>query len=91
MTGKTVVITGPTSGIGKEIARGLAKLGANLVLGCRDTVAGTALAAELGRGNDGSVIEVVPVDLARGHRSRSLRREFSKRILGSTCSSTTPG
>ena len=67
MTGKTVVITGPTSGIGKEIARGLAKLGANLVLGCRDTVAGTALAAELGRGNDGSVIEVVPVDLARGH------------------------
>jgi len=36
MKGKTVVITGPTSGIGKEIAVGLASQGAELVLGCRD-------------------------------------------------------
>ncbi len=50
MDGRTVVITGPTSGIGKEIALGLAGLGANLVLGCRDAAAGKALASELGRG-----------------------------------------
>ena len=42
MDGRTAVITGPTSGIGKEIAKGLAGLGANLVLGCRDAAAGKA-------------------------------------------------
>jgi NAD(P)-dependent dehydrogenase (short-subunit alcohol dehydrogenase family) len=63
MSGKTVVITGPTSGIGKEIARGLAGLGANLVLGCRDAAAGKTLAAELRAAGAGSV-EVVQVDLA---------------------------
>jgi NAD(P)-dependent dehydrogenase (short-subunit alcohol dehydrogenase family) len=63
MSGKTVVITGPTSGIGKEIARGLAALGANLVLGCRDAAAGRVLAAEL-RGAGAGSVEVVQVDIA---------------------------
>ncbi len=64
MAGKTVVITGPTSGIGKEIAVGLAALGANLVLGCRDTAKGKAAAAEIGRRTGASSIELVQVDLA---------------------------
>lgn len=64
MSGKSVVITGPTSGIGREIARRLAGLGANLVLGCRDAAAGSALSAELrGTAAAGSV-EAVQVDLA---------------------------
>ena len=50
MKGKTVGITGPTSGIGKEIAIGLAALGADLVLGCRDIAKGKAVTAEIERG-----------------------------------------
>ncbi len=77
MAGKTIVITGPTSGIGREIAVGLAGLGANLVLGCRDAAKGKAVAAELQRGADAASIEVVQVDLA----SRKSIGSFAKKIL----------
>ena len=77
MAGKTVVVTGPTSGIGKEIAVGLAGLGANLVLGCRDMAKGTAVAAEIGRRTGASSIELVQVDLA----SRKSVHEFAGTIL----------
>lgn len=50
-TGKTVLITGITSGIGRATALAFADAGASLVLGSRDAAAGEALAAELrGRG-----------------------------------------
>jgi retinol dehydrogenase-12/retinol dehydrogenase-13 len=78
MTGKTAVITGPTSGIGMEIAVRLAGLGANLVLGCRDTAKGKAVATSLPGGPDSPSIEVVQVDLA----SRKSVEEFAKKVLG---------
>jgi len=45
----TVVITGPTSGIGLQIARDLAAMGAALVLACRDVAKGEGVACELRR------------------------------------------
>ena len=77
MRGKTVVITGPTSGIGKEIAIGLAGLGANVVLGCRDTAKGEAVAAEIQGGKHGGSIEIVAVDVASG---KSIE-QFTRKIL----------
>ncbi|MER7369876.1 SDR family NAD(P)-dependent oxidoreductase, partial [Nonomuraea wenchangensis] len=38
MRGKTVLVTGSTGGIGKETARGLAALGARVILVGRDPV-----------------------------------------------------
>ncbi len=77
MKGKTVVITGPTSGIGTEIARGLAALGADLVLACRDTEAGRALAAELSRSAAAPAVEVAAVDLA----SQASIKQFAHGVL----------
>ena len=37
MDGKTIIITGCTSGIGKETARDLAKRGARIIMACRNT------------------------------------------------------
>lgn len=49
MDGKTVLITGGNSGIGKETAVGLAKLGANVVFTSRDNAKGEAAAADIRR------------------------------------------
>jgi NAD(P)-dependent dehydrogenase (short-subunit alcohol dehydrogenase family) len=47
ITGKQVLITGPTSGIGREIALALARLGARVTLACRDVSKGSQLASEM--------------------------------------------
>ena len=48
LRGRTAIITGATSGIGRAIAEEFAEAGARLVLSGRNTEAGSALAAALG-------------------------------------------
>jgi 3-oxoacyl-[acyl-carrier protein] reductase len=55
VTGRTVVVTGGTKGIGKGIARVFARAGANVVVSGRDEKAGEASAAELSAQGGGSV------------------------------------
>lgn len=62
MKGKRVVITGPTSGIGKEIAFGLGALGASLVLGCRDVEMGHKVAEEISERTGAENIKVMRID-----------------------------
>jgi NAD(P)-dependent dehydrogenase (short-subunit alcohol dehydrogenase family) len=47
--GKTAIVTGANTGIGKEIARGLVGAGMHVILACRDTAKGEAARAELGK------------------------------------------
>jgi NAD(P)-dependent dehydrogenase (short-subunit alcohol dehydrogenase family) len=77
MKGKTVVLTGRTSGIGKEIAIGLGARGAKLVLGCRDIGRGRAAAMEIQHRTDAPAIDVLPVDLSNGHSIQ----QFAKEVL----------
>ncbi len=49
MSGKTCVVTGANSGIGKETALGLAKMGARVVLVCRNREKGQAALEEIRR------------------------------------------
>jgi retinol dehydrogenase-12 len=59
MKGKRVVITGPTSGVGKEIAMGLASLGAEIILACRDVKRGNQVASEITRRTGSSKLVVI--------------------------------
>lgn len=63
MNGKYVVITGGNVGIGLETARGLAKLGAHVVIACRDAARAAHARSELKRSVPNATIEVVELDL----------------------------
>ncbi len=79
LQGKVVLVTGPTAGIGREIALALARQGAELVLGCRDLGRGRRTAEEL-RALPGAVsVEVMQVDTSS---QRSIR-EFAKAFRAS--------
>ena len=73
--GKRVIITGPTSGIGKEIAIGLGALGADLVLGCRDVPRGRQVADEIARRTGAKSIAVMHLDTS----SQQSIREFAQK------------
>ena len=63
MQGKTVVITGGNTGIGKETARELARMGARVAIGVRDTTKGEAAAEEIRR-ETAAEVRVFALDLA---------------------------
>jgi len=73
---RTVLVTGATSGIGREAARQLARLGAHVILGVRDAERGEEVAREL-RSAGGSA-EVLPIDLASFESVRRAASRFSE-------------
>jgi NAD(P)-dependent dehydrogenase (short-subunit alcohol dehydrogenase family) len=64
MTGRTVVITGGNSGIGKATAEGLARLGARVVITARNSARGDTAVSEIRRASGNDAVECVPLDLA---------------------------
>ena len=79
MKGKRVVITGPTSGVGKEIAMGLAAMGAELILACRDIKKGNQTAAEIARRTGSSKLVVMKIDTSSQKSIRQFGGEFRRR------------
>lgn len=78
MKGKRVIITGPTSGVGREIATGLAELGAEVILACRDLHKGDEVASEIRqRGSKEAV--VMELDASSQKSVREFAREFRRR------------
>lgn len=76
MKGKTCVITGANSGIGLETARGLARLGARVVLVCRDRRKGEAARQELLAATGNGQISLLVADLASLDAVRQLARDI---------------
>ncbi|KAM9816952.1 retinol dehydrogenase 13-like [Neosynchiropus ocellatus] len=74
--GKTVVVTGANTGIGKETARELAKRGGRIIMGCRDIEKCEAAAKEIRGSTLNPHVYACHLDLA----SMKSIREFADRI-----------
>jgi NAD(P)-dependent dehydrogenase (short-subunit alcohol dehydrogenase family) len=65
LAGRLAVVTGATSGLGKEIARGLVRRGATVVIGARDLGRGQAAQAELAsEASRPDSVQALPLDVA---------------------------
>jgi NAD(P)-dependent dehydrogenase (short-subunit alcohol dehydrogenase family) len=79
LTGRACVVTGASAGIGKEVARGLARLGARVVLACRNAERGAAAARDIIASVPGARLEVLTVDVASAHSVRAFGVELRAR------------
>ncbi|KAK6323789.1 hypothetical protein J4Q44_G00061280 [Coregonus suidteri] len=74
--GRTVVITGANTGIGKETAWDMAMRGARVIMACRDLTRGEAAAAEIRSSTGNTNVVVQQLDLASLGSVRQFAREF---------------
>ena len=74
--GRTCIVTGPTSGIGRQTAADLARLGADVILACRDVGKGEAVREAIAAESGNAHLEVMKLDLADLRSIRSFAAEF---------------
>src|SRR5262252_8971132 len=72
MTVKTCLVTGANSGIGKETALGLARMGARVVLVCRNQQKGEAALADIRRETGSSQLDLLLADMSSFASVRTL-------------------
>ena len=76
MTGKRIIVTGPTSGYGKEIATQLASLGAEIVLACRNLELGERTADEIARYTGAKNCVVMRIDTSNQQSIHEFARQY---------------
>jgi len=79
MTGKTCVVTGANSGIGREIARGLAAQGSRVLMVARNRKKGEAARAKVSRSTNNRAVELVVCDLSSQRQVRELASTILER------------
>jgi retinol dehydrogenase 14 len=79
LRGKVAMVTGANAGMGKEIALGLARMGAILVMVCRDPARGEAARADVELQTGNREVELMLADLSSQQSIRHLVREFGAR------------
>ena len=73
---KTVMVTGATSGIGKETALSLAKLGAEVVIVARNRSKGEAVQSQIITSSGNSKVKLMLADMASLEQVRNLAESF---------------
>jgi NAD(P)-dependent dehydrogenase (short-subunit alcohol dehydrogenase family) len=80
ITGRVALVTGANSGMGKETAREIARMGAQVILPCRSTVRGEAARGEIIETSGNSDVTVMEVDLSSLTSVRACARAFGERF-----------
>lgn len=78
MVGKVALVTGANSGIGKETALALARLGTDLVIVCRDQQRGQAALQDIKTKSANNSVELMICDLSSQAQIRKLVEEFKQ-------------
>jgi NAD(P)-dependent dehydrogenase (short-subunit alcohol dehydrogenase family) len=79
MTGKTCIVTGANSGIGKETALGLARLGARVVLVCRNEEKGRQAIEDIRREVGAAQLDLLIADMSSFESVRALAAQVRQR------------
>lgn len=79
LKGRICLVTGASTGIGKEIARGLARLGGTVILAVRSAERGEAAKKEIVESTQNPDVHVMLVDLASQRSIREFAAEFLRR------------
>jgi NAD(P)-dependent dehydrogenase (short-subunit alcohol dehydrogenase family) len=79
MKGKRVIVTGPTSGFGKEIALQLAAMGADVVLACRDVNLGAQVADEIAQQTGAKSCTVMHIDASEQGSIHEFARQYREK------------
>jgi NAD(P)-dependent dehydrogenase (short-subunit alcohol dehydrogenase family) len=79
-TGKQAVVTGGTDGIGKEIARELARLGMRVLIVGRDLAKGNRAALELRDSSGNQNVDFFPADLSLIREAHRLADDVGRRF-----------
>ncbi|KAK3774917.1 hypothetical protein RRG08_007274 [Elysia crispata] len=78
ITGKTVIITGANTGIGKETAEDLARRGGRLILACRDVTKGNNAVQEIIRETGNNNVFCWELDLSSFKSIRKFAEKFNE-------------
>jgi len=78
MTGKVCIVTGANTGIGRETALGLAKLGATVVMVCRDRERGESSRQEIKHKTGNNRLELMICDFASQNSIRQFAQQFQQ-------------
>ncbi|XP_004075984.2 dehydrogenase/reductase SDR family member 13 isoform X1 [Oryzias latipes] len=76
LKGKTVIVTGSNTGIGKSTALALARRGARVILACRSKERGTAAAFDIRKESGNNQVVFMPLDLADFRSVHSFAETF---------------
>ncbi|HET6991490.1 MAG TPA: SDR family oxidoreductase [Bacteroidia bacterium] len=79
MKNKIILITGGNAGVGKATAIGLAKMGATVIIACRNKEKGAQAVAEIKKESNNPNVDLLMMDLASQKSVRDAVADFKKR------------
>ena len=80
LSGRVAVVTGANRGMGRETARELARMGAEVVLACRSVDRGEAARADIMSTTGASAVAVMEIDLSSPASVRTFATAFAHRF-----------